>query len=190
MNWKELLKKKEEGGKPDGKDRSRKPLTDAQRIRRNKMIVFPAMGLLFLGSMWLIFAPSEKDKEKERQGKGFNTEMPLPEGGGIIGDKQKAYELAQLEDKQKKRSSQMQDLASLFEAGDAGTPAEEAKDYDLLSSETRNRAGSAAGGHSTVQSSAAAYRDINRTLGNFYEQPQKDSEKEELLRRIEELEAQ
>lgn len=190
MNWKELLKKKEEGGKPDGKDRSRKPLTDAQRIRRNKMIVFPAMGLLFLGSMWLIFAPSEKDKEKERQGKGFNTEMPLPEGGGIIGDKQKAYELAQLEDKQKKRSSQMQDLASLFEAGDAGTPAEEGKDYDLLSSETRNRTGGAAGGHSTVQSSAAAYRDINRTLGNFYEQPQKDSEKEELLRRIEELEAQ
>lgn len=190
MNLKELLKKKDAGSKPDEKPEGKKPLTEAQRIRRNKMIVFPAMGLLFLGSMWLIFAPSEKDKEKEKLGQGFNIEMPSPENGGIIGDKQKAYELAQLEDKQKSRNRQMQDLASLFAADESSTPTEENEEYDLLSSEPHSRAGSYAGGTSNVQSSATAYRDINRTLGNFYEQPQEDNEKEELLRRIEELETQ
>ena len=34
------------------------PLTEEQRQRRRKMLVYPLMGLLFAGSMWLIFAPS------------------------------------------------------------------------------------------------------------------------------------
>ena len=34
-----------------------------------------------------------------------------------------------------------------------------------------------------------AYEDINRTLGNFYETPAEDPEKEEMRERIEELEA-
>ena len=34
-----------------------------------------------------------------------------------------------------------------------------------------------------------AYRDINRTLGNFYEKPKNDPEKEEMKRKLEELEA-
>ena len=41
----------------------------------------------------------------------------------------------------------------------------------------------------TIRSSAAAYEDINRTLGNFYETPADDPEKEELRERIKELEA-
>jgi hypothetical protein len=51
------------------------------------------MGLMFIGSMWWIFAPSEEDKQKELQSQGFNTEMPLADGTEIIGDKTKAYEL-------------------------------------------------------------------------------------------------
>jgi len=38
------------------------------------------MFLLFAGSMWLIFAPSEKEEEK--QSKGFNTEVPDPQSLG------------------------------------------------------------------------------------------------------------
>ena len=52
------------------------PLTEEQRQRRRKMLVYPLMGLLFAGSMWLIFAPSDKDKAEAQQGVGFNTEMP------------------------------------------------------------------------------------------------------------------
>lgn len=190
MNLKEVFGKKDAGGKPDGKPEGKKPLTEAQRIRRNKMIVFPLMGLLFLGSMWLIFAPSSEDREKEMQGQGFNTEMPSPDGTGIIGDKQKAYEQARLEEKQQERSHEMQSLASLFNGNTEGETGTEEADYDLLQPETdKGTAGNKAPA-STIRSSATAYHDINRTLGNFYEQPEEDSEKEELRQRVEELEAQ
>ncbi len=188
MNLKEVFGKKDAGGKPDGKPEGKKPLTEAQRIRRNKMIVFPLMGLLFLGSMWLIFAPSEEDKEKGMQEQGFNIEMPSPDNGGIIGDKQKAYEQARMEEKRTERSREMQSLASLFngnEDEETGT-----EDYDLLQPETDNRTDGNRAPASTIRSSATAYHDINRTLGNFYEQPKEDSEKEELRQRVEELEAQ
>ena len=79
--------------------KEKRPLTEEQRQRRKKMLVYPLMVLTFLGCMWLIFAPSQKDGGKERQGLGFNTDMPLPENSGIIGDKAKAYEQQQLENR-------------------------------------------------------------------------------------------
>ena len=42
-----------DNGKPK---KERKPLTEAQRLKRQKMIVLPAMVLVFIGAMWLIFA--------------------------------------------------------------------------------------------------------------------------------------
>ena len=193
MAQKDLIQEKETEAKSSVKAETKpasKPLTEQQRQRRKKMLVYPLMGMLFLGSMWLIFAPSSEDKEKEIQGAGFNIEMPLPDNGtGIIGDKQKAYELAQLEDKEKQRSREMQDLASLFGSSDNKEAGEENdKDsYDLLQPDASSKAKESR--PSSIHSSATAYRDINRTLGNFYEQPQDDGEKEEMLRRIEELEA-
>ena len=167
-----------------------KTLTEEQRQKRKKMLVYPLMFLLFAGSMWLIFAPSAKDKEKGQQGQKFNTDMPLPTNVSIIGDKQTAYEQAQMEDKQKERNSTMQDLASLF--GNGKEVAE--KSDGLTNGETEKRPTYASGGggnyrpHQTIQSSATAYQDMNRTLGNFYESSKEDSKKEELQQRINELE--
>ena len=50
---------KENKAAPDtGKPKTeREPLTEAQRLKRQKMIVLPAMVLVFIGAMWLIFAP-------------------------------------------------------------------------------------------------------------------------------------
>lgn len=169
------------------------PLTEEQRQRRRKMLVYPLMGLLFLGSMWLIFAPSEKEKAEAAQGTGFNTEMPLPAESGIIADKRTAYEQARMEEKQKERRAQMHDLADLFadKEQDKETAAE---DFDLFNPEAGVQPAPSYGGSGsrpkqTIRSSAAAYEDINRTLGNFYEMPADDPEKEELRERIEELEA-
>ena len=77
-------------GKPK---KERKPLTEAQRLKRQKMIVLPAMVLVFIGAMWLIFAPSS-GKEQEPGTGGYNIEMPDAdkENRRIIGDKAKAYE--------------------------------------------------------------------------------------------------
>jgi len=167
-----------------------KTLTEEQRQKRKKMLVYPLMFLLFAGSMWLIFAPSAKDKKKEQQGHKFNTDMPVPTGTSIIGDKKTAYEHAKMEDKQKERNSTMQDLASLF-GNEKGTAK---KDAGLTDAETgKQPVYSSIGGGSyrprqTILSSTAAYQTMNRTLGNFYESPKEDSKKEELQQRIDELE--
>lgn len=167
-----------------------RPLTEEQRQRRRKMLVYPLMGLLFIGSMWLIFAPSDKDKAEAQQGIGFNTEMPLPAQSGIIADKRTAYEQARLEEKQKERRAQMNDLAALFSDKEAekDSPTEE---FDLLDPEPQQPARTYGGSspRQPIRSSAAAYEEINRTLGTFYETPKDDPEKEELRERIEELEA-
>lgn len=166
------------------------PLTPQQRQQRRKMLVYPLMGLLFAGSMWLIFAPSEKEKAEATQGMGFNTEMPQPAQSGIIADKRTAYEQARMEEKQQERRSQMHDLASLFSDKEE-EPQGGHDDFDLLNPEPEQPARTYGGGSSrqTIRSSASAYQDINRTLGGFYEQPADDPEKEELRERIEELEA-
>ena len=49
-------------------------LKQKQKVR--KYLVFTGMFLLFLGCMWLIFAPSEKDRQEEERKAGFNAELP------------------------------------------------------------------------------------------------------------------
>ena len=45
----------------DRPEKQKRPLTEAERQRRMKLLVYPLMVLLFAGSMWLIFAPSSTD---------------------------------------------------------------------------------------------------------------------------------
>lgn len=178
-------------------EKKRKPLTEEQRRKRKKMLVYPLMVLLFAGSMWLIFAPSAKEQEKEQLGKGFNTDMPLPKESGIIADKRTAYEQARMEDKRKERSRSMQELSDLFgkETGQEQMDGEQTNGYDLKSAEVSGKPsyGSSVGSNrpgQAIQSSTTAYRKMNRTLDTFYEPPRKDEEKEELKERVEELEQQ
>lgn len=96
------------------KEKQKLPLTEAERQRRMKLLVYPLMVLLFAGSMWLIFAPSSADKAKEDAGKGFNIEMPAADSTGIIADKRKAYEAAEMEQRQQQRNRDLQDLARSF----------------------------------------------------------------------------
>ena len=56
--------KKEDKGNGKKEKKTAKPLTPKQLQQRKKLMVYPLMGLLFLGSMWLIFAPSEERDRK------------------------------------------------------------------------------------------------------------------------------
>ena len=170
--------------------KEKQPLTEAQRQKRNKLIVYPLMGLMFIGSMWWIFAPSEEDKQKELQSQGFNTEMPLANGTEIIGDKTKAYELGELEARQQSRERAMQDLGDMFK-GEADNDVSE-DEYSLMNPGTaEEKKIEAPKVQRTVQSSANAYRNLNTTLGSFYEEPKRnDEEVDELKERIAMLEAQ
>ena len=165
-------------------------LTEEERQRRKKFIIYPLMFLLFAGSMWLIFAPSEKEGEK--QAKGFNTEVPDPQASELIGDKKKAYEKEMMEQKEQERSRAMQSLSSMFGEMTGGQPEQSSEELALKTdlSERDNGFGSrTAAPQEGFHASASAYQDINRTLGSFYEMPREDPEKEEMRTRLKELES-
>ena len=176
-------KERRGGGK---EKKAARELTPKQMQQRKKLLVYPLMGLLFLGSMWLIFAPSDKKDEGGETVGAFNADIPLPENDGIIGDKRKAYEQAQVEKKQADKVRSLQDFAF---AADNGTDEVEMElpDSEPEREPFRDYSGSSRG--KGVNSSAVAYRDINRQLGTFYETPKVDAEKEELKRQVEELTA-
>lgn len=183
---------KPEGDKP-GKEtpkgaKPHKELTPKQMQQRKKLLVYPLMGLLFLGSMWLIFAPSDKQEKNLDTVGAFNADIPLPENDGIIGDKRKAYEQAGLERKQEDKVRSLQDFAIMADSENERDGVE----MDLPDSEPERepfRDYSAGSRRSGASSSTAAYRDINRQLGTFYETPKVDKEKEELKKQVEELTA-
>ena len=179
----EEIKKKEASSKEP--DKPKVELTEEQLQRRKKLIVYPLMVIVFAVAMWLIFAPSEKEEQQEQ--KGFNTEVPTGTDTGLIGDKQDAYEKEQLEAKEQQRKGQMQDLAALF-----GAEADEEKEPYLAEQPSESTSSYGSGGGSsrpkeTIYASANAYKDINRTLGNFYEDPKVDEEKEDMRKELEEL---
>lgn len=166
-------------------------LTEEERQRRKKFVIYPLMFLLFAGSMWLIFAPSEKEEEK--QAKGFNTEVPDPMATELIGDKKKAYEKEMMEEKEQERNRAMQSLSSLFGKMTGGQASQSTDEESAWESEPLDGREGYTSRYSDPQAgfhaSASAYQDINRTLGSFYETPREDPEKEELHARLAELEA-
>ena len=114
---------------PDNREKQkkeRKPLTEAQRLQRQKMIVPPVMVLVFIGVMWLIFAPSSETEQEPGTG-GYNTEMPDADKADrqIIGDKLKAYEQAAMEERLEERDHAVRRLGDMFdrETGDTGMAA-------------------------------------------------------------------
>ena len=174
--------------KNETRTKEKKPLTEQQRQQRKKMLVYPLMVLLFVGCMWLIFAPSSEDKEKAEQGQGFNTDMPLPEDSKIIGDKAKAYEQQDLENKQKERRGMVGDLSAFWNDGGENENDTASDDYRLTRTETPEKE-TENETQAGIRTSAAAYQRLNTSLGTFYEPPKEDTEKEELRERIDELEA-
>ena len=181
------------GKEPEKQGKEKKELTPQQIQQRKKMLVYPLMGLVFLGSMYLIFAPSDKDEAKVESVGGFNADIPQPKGDGIISDKKTAYEQEQMENKQADKMRSLQDFA--FSLGEENGNGEDLTLIDDAPTEKPKTnvidfgAGAPNNSRSSIQSSAAAYRDMNRQLGSFYETPKEDKEKEELKRQVEELTA-
>lgn len=153
-----------------------KPLTEAEKRKKGKYIVYPSLALLFLGCIWLVLQPSP-DK-KGGQGHGFNTEIPSPEKRDMEASKVDAYERQAMADKEKRRKDTFEEMASLFDKQEQEEDPVRLPDTDK--EPPRTDAG---------RSSMEAYRNMNRTLGNVYA-PGHDPEKETLRRRVEELERQ
>lgn len=169
----------------------KKELTPQQIQKRKKMLIYPLLCLLFIGSMWLIFAPSDNNDEK--QPGGFNSELPIPKDDGIVGDKRTAYELEAMRNKADEKRRNLQEFAfSLGEEEDKRTQQEYGivtVSPDYPDNQDNNRTSRS----NSMQSSAQAYQNVNRQLSNWNEQPatQVDEQAQLALEwRIQELERQ
>ena len=170
----------------------KKELTQAELLKRRKMLVLPLFFLIFGGVMWLIFAPSKKDAEQTAGQSGFNAEIPMPKDEGIYSDKRTAYEQEAMRQREQDKIRSLQDFSTMFEnAGqDEGQlpPAEYYESPELSEGNTSQRPVT----RNTIQSSATAYQDINRQLGSFYEEPAavvNEQAQSEMESRIQELES-
>lgn len=167
---------------------------DANKLKKRqeirKYLVFAGMFLLFIGCMWWIFAPSEKDRQEKEKNAGFNTELPDPRGAGIEADKITAYEQADMRRRQEEKMRTLDDFSSLAEEkrqeNTQAVAVEIVPDSKYRGATPYgNRNGNVRGG--SIASSTSAYNDIHATLGSFYETPKEDPEKEALKAELEQL---
>ncbi len=179
--------------------RERKELTPQQRQKRMKLLIYPLFFLLFAGSMWLIFAPSTDKKEKEQQTQGLNTDLPMPEEKGLVGNKREAYEQEAIRQKDKDKKRSLSDFAYLLEEEQS----KKGQDHSLvtkssLSDYSRSSQSVGTGIQSkspdkgaSIRSSVGAYQNINRQLGSWNDQPKVETDQQAqsmLENRIQELE--
>ena len=182
--------------KPEMEKEKRKPvpkreLTPAQLQKRKKMLVMPLFFLIFAAAMWLIFAPSGKDKEAQQA--GMNVELPMPKDDGLVSDKRDAYERESMQQKEQERMRSLQDfsyqLSEVEGEREWDLDTEPVEDYGNPVRITEGRTVSRRS--SPIQSSTAAYQDINKQLGEWYEQPATEIDEQSQLAmewRIQELE--
>ncbi|GHT32442.1 conjugative transposon protein TraM [Bacteroidia bacterium] len=182
---------KQESGKLAQKPvKPKKELTPAEMQKRRKMFIMPLFFLIFGAALWLIFAPSGKDKEKEAQQAGLNVELPMPTDGGLVSDKRDAYEREAMQQKQQDRMRSLQDFSYQLSQAEEKAQAEVPQSEDYYEAPSRTASGNASSQRtSAIQSSAVAYQDINKQLGAWYEQPEADEQPQPALEsRMQELE--
>lgn len=168
-----------------------KEMTLAQRQRRNKMLVMPLFFLLFVGAMWLIFAPSDDGKVQVEGQSGFNAELPVPKEEGIVEGKRDAYEREAMQQKQQEKMKSLQDFSSMFD--DAQKSNDENERQPQSTPQVVGNYGNSSRNSTsrTMQSSATAYQDVNKQLGEWYEKPAPQADKQSqsaVEQRMQELE--
>ena len=166
---------------------------DANKLRQKqeirKYLVFAGMFLLFVGCMWLIFAPSKEERQREERNAGFNSELPDPRGAGIEADKITAYEQADMKRRQEEKMRTLEDFSALADGNrqdETISPVVEIP-QERKSESALSYRGSGNRRNGAISSSTSAYNDINATLGSFYETPREDPEKEALKAEVEQL---
>ncbi|QQU05243.1 conjugative transposon protein TraM [Myroides odoratus] len=153
--------------------------TKAEKLK--KPLIFGLMGIVFVGCMYLIFKPSEDKKEMENI--GLNDAVPQATEAGMQSDKQKAYELEMLEQKDREKRNALTTLSDYWNTDSSLNTEEEfpeeEESYGFSNSRTSGRSGNA---------NLNSYRNAQNTLGGFYQD--NNSETMELRRQLDELREQ
>lgn len=171
---------------------------DKQNLK--KYVVFAIMIAVFIGCLWLIFAPSGAKKDAEQEGIGFNADIPDPRGAGIVDDKKTAYEQEQVRQRQEEKMRSLEDYSYMLGSTDENSEEYQRQvrmapvppDYQEQLNEARDKANTGYSSYSgrrgnNIEASGSAYADLTASLGSVYEKPVEDIEKEELRQEIEQL---
>ena len=138
--------------------------------KHKKHIVFALMGIVFLGAMYLLFKPEEKELITH------NDSVPEAITQGMPTDKVKAYEKELWEQKQQENENQMQSLADYWnESQEEPNSSYNHRDYNQEPTYT------------PYERSYQNYKQSQEVLSSFYESTT-NPETERLKKQIEELE--
>lgn len=135
-------------------------LPEAERKKRKDIVAFTTMGLVFIIVMLIMFYPDSKEKKSSTE--GFNIELPDAVQSGIAGDKAKIYEQDAMSKRQEQREHSVQALGDVLQQEQETTDEFDLSANEPAKSKAENKV-------SSIQTSATAYKDLNSTLGSFYE---------------------
>ncbi len=124
--------------------------------KHKKLLVYAGLSVLFIGVLYLLFAPDNNEHLLIKGSEGMNVSIPQATGAGLLEDKQSAYEQQQLAEAQKRKQQAMANLSDLFQKN---------TDTVTKSIPKRNQFTSS---NNHIGSSVSAYKNMNKTLDNFY----------------------
>lgn len=152
--------------------------SSGNKERLKKALIFGLMAIVFLGCLYLIFAPSDRSQPESI---GLSDIVPQASDAGLQADKQKAYEQELFEQKQQEKRAALMDLSDYWSTDSSETEYSDMEEYE-------EEAETASYGYGRTQSrtnpALNSYRNIQSSLGTFYEE---NNEAEALRRELEEL---
>ena len=159
--------------KSNNVNNDKRDLTAKEKLQQKKWMVYPLLVLPFLGSMWLIFSPTNEAHSEPGLGEGFNTTIPMPKEEGIVNDKESAYEEQELREAKKEKLKSLHDFTDILGKSQVSQVKDDTSDVCESTEKVNNP--------------VSAYRNINQSLGNFYDRPKEDPEKARLKNELSEL---
>lgn len=159
----------------ENKDQNSKSTEQRSLLDRyKKPLIMILLGIVFLGCMYLIFGPSDKEKLKDQD--GLNGAVPQAAEAALQEDKQKAYEQQLLEEKTKEQNNALHTLSDYWNA--------DSSDNSSLAETNETPITTVSAPNS---SAVASYRNAQNTLSSFYGSDESNYESQQLKKEVQDL---
>lgn len=168
-----------EGNRKMGSDNTQ-DISSGKIERFKKPMIFGLIAIVFLGSLYMIFAPEPNKEQPEDV--GINDAVPQATDAGLQADKQKAYEQELMEQKEREKKATLTALSDYW-----NTDSTEMKQPDIEQPEEEALGNSYGRSQSKANAALNSYRSMQNTLGTFYEG---NRETDALRKELEELKGQ
>ena len=168
-----------EGNRKTGSHNSQ-DISSGKNERFKKPMIFGLMAIVFLGCLYMIFAPEPNKEQPEDV--GINDAVPQATDAGLQADKQKAYEQELMEQKEREKKATLTALSDYW-----NTDSTETEQPDIEQPEEESLGNSYGRSQSKANAALNSYRNMQNTLGTFYEG---NRETDALRKELEELKGQ